>query len=98
MLDNGGIGWESCTMSATMVREKRQTTLPNDVCKPAGIEPGDQIDWRFESGELRGRKLMPVEIVELGLDDVPANGILPRGMKFDPKDIAAAIREERDER
>ncbi len=47
-------------MSATIVREKRQTTLPLDVCEPAGIEPGDQIDWRFESGEIRGRKLIPL--------------------------------------
>ena len=47
-------------MSATFVREKRQTTLPSDVCEPAGIEPGDQIDWRFEAGEIRGRKMVPL--------------------------------------
>jgi bifunctional DNA-binding transcriptional regulator/antitoxin component of YhaV-PrlF toxin-antitoxin module len=47
-------------MSATIVREKRQTTLPVEVCEPAGIEPGDQIDWRFEAGEIRGRKLIPL--------------------------------------
>jgi bifunctional DNA-binding transcriptional regulator/antitoxin component of YhaV-PrlF toxin-antitoxin module len=50
---------ESRTTSATAVRKKRQTTLPAEVCEPAGIEVGDQIDWRFEGGEIRGRKLIP---------------------------------------
>ena len=45
-------------MSATVVREKRQTTLPQDVCEAAGIQVNDQVDWRFEDGEIRGRKLV----------------------------------------
>jgi bifunctional DNA-binding transcriptional regulator/antitoxin component of YhaV-PrlF toxin-antitoxin module len=48
-------------MSATVVRAKRQTTLPEDVCAAAGIKIRDQVDWRFEEGEIRGRKLVPVE-------------------------------------
>jgi len=47
-------------MSATVVRGKRQTTLPEDVCQAAGIKVRDQVDWRFEQGEIRGRKLVPV--------------------------------------
>jgi bifunctional DNA-binding transcriptional regulator/antitoxin component of YhaV-PrlF toxin-antitoxin module len=47
-------------MSATIVRAKRQTTLPEDVCEAAGIKVRDQVDWRFEKGEIRGRKLVPV--------------------------------------
>jgi hypothetical protein len=48
---------ESCTsMSATLVRAKRQTTLPEDVCVAAGIR---EVDWRFENGEIRGRKIVP---------------------------------------
>ncbi len=46
-------------MSATVVRAKRQTTLPEDVCRAAGIRIHDQVDWRFEQGEIRGRKLVP---------------------------------------
>ncbi len=46
-------------MSATVVRAKRQTTLPEEVCHAAGIHIHDQVDWRFEDGEIRGRKLVP---------------------------------------
>jgi bifunctional DNA-binding transcriptional regulator/antitoxin component of YhaV-PrlF toxin-antitoxin module len=46
-------------MSATAIREKRQTTIPEDVSQAAGLKPGDQVDWRFEDGEIRGRKLVP---------------------------------------
>ncbi len=41
-----------------MVRAKRQTTLPEDVCAAAGIQIRDQVDWRYQDGEIRGRKLM----------------------------------------
>jgi bifunctional DNA-binding transcriptional regulator/antitoxin component of YhaV-PrlF toxin-antitoxin module len=51
---------ENQIMSATIVRERRQVTLPAEVCEPAGIEVGDQIDWRLEGDEIRGRKLAPV--------------------------------------
>ncbi|MGH7942574.1 MAG: AbrB/MazE/SpoVT family DNA-binding domain-containing protein [Limisphaerales bacterium] len=46
-------------MSATIVRDRRQITLPAEVCEPAQIEVGDQVDWRFEGGEIHGRKLVP---------------------------------------
>ena len=46
-------------MSATTIREKRETTLPAEVCEAAGLSPGDQVDWRIEDGEIRGRKLVP---------------------------------------
>jgi hypothetical protein len=46
-------------MSATIVGERRQITLPAEVCEPAHIDVGDQIDWRFEGNEIRGRKLAP---------------------------------------
>ena len=39
------------------MRVKRQTTLPVDVVEAAGIRVNDQIDWRYEAGEIRGRKL-----------------------------------------
>jgi hypothetical protein len=46
-------------MSATAVREKRQTTIPAEVFDAAGLRVDDQLDWRFEDGELRARKLVP---------------------------------------
>jgi bifunctional DNA-binding transcriptional regulator/antitoxin component of YhaV-PrlF toxin-antitoxin module len=52
---------ESRTMSATVVRDKRQTTLPQEVADAAGLKPGDQVEWTFEDGEIRGRKLIPVK-------------------------------------
>jgi bifunctional DNA-binding transcriptional regulator/antitoxin component of YhaV-PrlF toxin-antitoxin module len=61
---------ESCTMSATIVREKNQTTLPADVLEAAGIRPKDQVEWSFEDGKIVGRKLQPVEEVET-LDELP---------------------------
>jgi len=39
-------------MSATVVREKRQVTLPQAVVQAAGIKVKDQVDWRFEDGEM----------------------------------------------
>ena len=46
-------------MSASIVGERRQITLPDEVCEPAHIDVGDQIDWRFDGNEIRGRKLTP---------------------------------------
>jgi bifunctional DNA-binding transcriptional regulator/antitoxin component of YhaV-PrlF toxin-antitoxin module len=44
-------------MSATVIDEKGATTLPEFVRVEAGLKPNDQIDWRVENGEIRGRKL-----------------------------------------
>jgi bifunctional DNA-binding transcriptional regulator/antitoxin component of YhaV-PrlF toxin-antitoxin module len=67
-------------MKATAVREKRQTTLPADICEAAGIKPFDQIEWRFEGGEIRGRKLIPAQPIILDVGDLPDGGILPKGL------------------
>ena len=70
-------------MSATIVREKNQTTLPADVLAQAGIRPRDQVEWRFQDGEIRGRKLMsaetgPVETLEI--EDVDPKTFMPKKM------------------
>ena len=57
-------------MSATIVREKNQTTLPAEVLEAAGIRPKDQVDWSFEDGKIIGRKLAAVPDVET-LDELP---------------------------
>lgn len=45
-------------MSDTFLREKNQITLPSDIVQAAGLSPSDRIDWRFEHGEIVGRKLV----------------------------------------
>jgi len=45
-------------MSATVVSGNRRITLPMDLCDAAGLKPCDKIEWRFEGGEIRGRKLV----------------------------------------
>ena len=44
-------------MSDTFLREKNQITLPGDIVQAAGLSPSDRINWRFEHGEIVGRKL-----------------------------------------
>ena len=84
-------------MNATVVREKREAVLPLEVVEAAGLQPGDRVDWWIEDGEIRGRKSKSSDPIVLGLGDVPADSILPRGWQVEPADIAAAVREERDE-
>jgi hypothetical protein len=87
-------------MSATSIQEERRTTLPPDVSEAAGLKPGDQIDWRFEEGEIRGRKLTPPSAPHRIVGKlIRKNGVLvcdTEGLTIDPEDIARAVREERD--
>ena len=45
-------------MNATVMDKKRRMTLPGSVCEAVGLKPNDQIEWRVEAGEIRGRKLV----------------------------------------
>jgi bifunctional DNA-binding transcriptional regulator/antitoxin component of YhaV-PrlF toxin-antitoxin module len=45
-------------MTATTLRTKRQITLPEEVCSPAGLKAADVIEWTFENGTIVGRKLV----------------------------------------
>jgi bifunctional DNA-binding transcriptional regulator/antitoxin component of YhaV-PrlF toxin-antitoxin module len=84
-------------MSATVVREKRQTTLPADVVEAAGIRVNDQVDWRFEDGEIRGRKLVADKVEVLDVDDVDPKTFMPKeGGKVIRESILAAIRADRE--
>jgi len=85
------------------IREKRQTTIPQEVCEAAGLEPGDEVDWRFEDGEIRGRKLVPQSEPKRVMAKLVKRGgelvfELPPGVKLEPDAIAQAVREERDSR
>jgi bifunctional DNA-binding transcriptional regulator/antitoxin component of YhaV-PrlF toxin-antitoxin module len=47
------------SMSATIIDKKHRMTLPESICAAVGLKPNDQVEWRVEEGEIRGRKLMP---------------------------------------
>ena len=85
-------------MSATAVREKRQTTLPVEVCDPAGIEPGDQIDWRFEDGEIRGRKLIHDYDKVSTVKPVLYKGVWIMPVEVDIERLADEVKQAREER
>lgn len=86
-------------MSATIVRAKRQTTLPRDVCQSGGIKEMDVVDWRFEDGEIRGRKLQPVETKTRIIRPIRHKGrlVLPE-MDIDYTQLAKDIHQDRKER
>ncbi len=46
-------------MNTTVIDKKRRMTLPESVCRAIGLRPNDQVEWRVEAGEIRGRKLVP---------------------------------------
>jgi bifunctional DNA-binding transcriptional regulator/antitoxin component of YhaV-PrlF toxin-antitoxin module len=85
-------------MSATAIREDRQATLPAEVVEAAGIQPGDKVDWRFEDGEIRGRKLAEYRTDVLGLDDVDPATLLPKRGAITTESITAAVRADREGR
>jgi bifunctional DNA-binding transcriptional regulator/antitoxin component of YhaV-PrlF toxin-antitoxin module len=87
-------------MSATVVRAKRQTTLPEDVCQAAGIRIRDQVDWRFEEGEIRGRKLVPVRERVRVVRPIRFKDLLiaPQNLDIDLKRLDEELQREREER
>ena len=74
--------------------------MPAGGCETAGLKSGDQVDWRFEDGEIRGRKLAP----QAGLRRIVARLITKdgalvadtSGLTIDSEAIAKAVRDERD--
>jgi bifunctional DNA-binding transcriptional regulator/antitoxin component of YhaV-PrlF toxin-antitoxin module len=83
-------------MSATVVREKRQVTLPQEVVRAAGIKVDDQVDWRFEEGEIRGKKLAPGTVGVLDLEDLDPKSLAPKEGKPTRESIIKAVRADRE--
>jgi len=84
-------------MSATIIREQRQTTLPAEVYEAAGLSPGDQVDWRIEDGEIRGRKIEPESCEVLDFDDLDPVTLAPKIGRITEESIVRAIRQDRDQ-
>ena len=85
-------------MSATVVREKRQVTLPGDVFRAAGLKINDQVDWRFEDGEIHGRRMVPEQVEVLDVDDVDPVTLFPKNRRVSIESVLDAIRKDREER
>jgi len=84
-------------VSATIIREERQTTLPLEVCEAAGLAPGDQVDWRIEDGEIRGRKIEPESCDVLDFDDVDPVTLAPKIGMITEESVVRAVWEDRDQ-
>jgi bifunctional DNA-binding transcriptional regulator/antitoxin component of YhaV-PrlF toxin-antitoxin module len=46
-------------MNATTIDKKHRMTIPDSIVAAAGLKPNDQVEWRVQDGEIRGRKLLP---------------------------------------
>ncbi len=95
--------WKNPIMSATAVRENYEVTLPREVREAAGLKINDRVEWRFEEGEIRGRKLVPQSDAKRITGKLVKKGEalvleIPEGYKLEPDAIGRAVREERDSR
>jgi bifunctional DNA-binding transcriptional regulator/antitoxin component of YhaV-PrlF toxin-antitoxin module len=58
VLEAGTLLRDNPSMTATIIDKKHRMTLPESICAAAGLKPNDQVEWRVEGGEIRGRKLV----------------------------------------
>ncbi len=89
-------------MSASALGEKGRITIPQDVREATGLRLNDQVDWRFEAGEIRGRRLVRPEPKQVRGKLVRKGNAwvfeLPKGYAIERDGIERAVREERDSR
>ena len=83
-------------MSATVVRKKGQVTLPQEVVQAAGIKVDDEVDWRFEDREIRGKKPVPETTEVLNLEALDSKTLAPRAGKPTRESIIKAVRAARE--
>ena len=57
-LETGVLMSDNPCMSATIIDKKHRLTLPESICAAMGLETNDQVEWRVQDGEIRGRKLV----------------------------------------
>lgn len=85
------------------MREKGQITLPQEIREAAALEIGDQVEWKVQEGEIRGRKLVvqPDRKRVYGKLVKRGDGLMleiPQGFKLVPGAVEKAVRDERDRR
>lgn len=85
-------------MTSTLT-QAGQTTVPADIRRKAGWEPGATLDWQMDGGTVVVRRMAPTEDIKT-VRLVRKNGKLtfPAGFTATSAAIAEAIREERDSR
>jgi AbrB family looped-hinge helix DNA binding protein len=85
-------------MTSTLT-QAGQTTIPADIRRKAGWEPGATLDWQVDGDKVVVRLMVPIEDVTT-VRLVRDNGKLafPSGFTATSAAIAEAIREERDSR
>jgi hypothetical protein len=83
-------------MSATIIREGLETTLPSDVCERAGVNVNDGVEWRYEDGEIRGRKIVADFAEVLDETALDPETLLPKDGKISAESIVQAIRLDRE--
>src|SRR5208282_5028620 len=57
-LEEGPLLRDNPSMSATIIDKKHRMTLPETICAAVGLKANDQVEWRVNDGEIRGRKLV----------------------------------------
>lgn len=81
--------------ATTIAAEKLQPALPKEIWRLAGLQPGDLVEWRFENGEIHGRKIAYRAEV-LDEDEIDAKTQLPREGRLTAEGIVNAVRVARD--
>jgi len=89
-------------MVATAIREKGRITLPQEIRQAAALETGDQVEWKVQDGEIRGRKLVAPSGRKRIFGKLVRRGnalvVDLKGFKVEPESIVKAIREDRQNR
>ncbi len=81
-----------------MIGERFQTVLPADVCEAAGLSASDRVDWRFEGGEIRGRKLTARLETAQTVKPVRYKGLWVLPGEVDADKLAKELQQGREER
>ncbi len=76
-----------------------QTTIPAEIRRTAGWEPGATLDWQVAEGKVVVRVMVPTEEAKtVRLVRKGGKLVFPEGFAASSTAIADAIREERDPR
>jgi hypothetical protein len=86
-------------MSTSAIGPKWEIKLPTDICLAAGIQVSDTVEWRFEQGEIRGRKKQADDVVEKRLvrpEPFKDLLVLPQDIEVDWDRVTQEMKEDRE--